>query len=298
MRSTLTLFAISIIIILFSCRRDAIDSPKPQADPKLKRTVTKDSAGIITYTRQYNDREQIIFDTAFNKNGTPSVWVANEYNNKGKQTKYLLTFPALTATGYHWMDIYEYKDDTVLVSYKHFLHGNQTFLTKYFYNTSGQYILDSNYHITFSGTIDKSYVRAYSYETQGRKKTETRLNEFSDSVSHIVYEYQNSPNHQEILKTSFGFNPRGSASSLTVTDFTSSGKILSEKTYAPINQLSSQTDYTYDGNGNLLKKVATSSIGVSEEHYFNNPITGKPEKMESFNRNRPLNIFTTFYYYE
>ena len=296
MRSKLTTIAAALIIFLFSCRRDAIDAPKPQADPKLKRSVTKDSSGKILSAAQYNDREQIIFDTAF-QNGAAVIWIANEYNSKGKRTKYILTAPTLTPTGYHWMDIDEYVDDTIPVLYRHFLHGSQTLLTKHIYNASKQLVLDSNYHTAIGAPSSTPYTMVYTYDAQGRRKSETRLNEFSDSVTHKVYQYQTSANHLEVLTTGYSYNPYNAGSSLVVTDYNSSGKILSEKTYAPVNQLYSQKDYTYDVNGYVIKAITTdpSSTNTWEYRYTYNAF-GRPDKEERFYQNKQS--VTVFYYYE
>jgi hypothetical protein len=295
MRSTLTLFAIAIIIILFSCRRDAIDSPKPQADPKLKRTVTKDAAGKIIHTTNYNGLGSAITDTGFS-NGIHWVWTLNEYNNKGKRTKSTLWSPTFNPSGHHWMDTDEYLDDTLSIISKHYLRDNLTLLTKHFYNASKLLVLDSNYHTAVGATTSTVYTRRFSYDGERRLLTTTRVAANSDTVTHVTYQYTNSSLHSEVLTTGYSYDPVfSSSSSLVVTDYNTAGKILSEKTYSPVNQLSSQTDNYYDTNGNLVRTVKTSPGNMWETRYTNNS-AGKPEKAEAYYQNTATT--TTFYYYE
>lgn len=293
MRSTLTLSAIAIIIMLFSCRRDAIDSPKPQSTPKLKRIVTKDSAGNITATASYNEWELSVGDSVFS-NGILSAWTSNEYNSKGKRTKSFLYIPSITAVGYHWMYIDEYKDDTIPVLSRTYLHGSQTLLTKHFYNASKQLVLDSNYHTAVGASFSTPYTYIYTYDAQGRLLTNTRLDEKKDSVNHIAYSY--STNHIEVL--SISFTPYGRYSTLGVTDYTSSGRILSQKTYSSLNQLLTQTDYayTFDTKGNVIKTISTDLSGNTRESRFTVNTFGRPDKEERFYQNKPT--ITLFYYYE
>jgi hypothetical protein len=296
MKSTLTLSATALIIILFSCRHDAVDSPRPQNIPKLKRIVAKDSTGRITATTTYNDRELVVADSAFSSNGTPTVWTAWEYNSKGKRTKYTMWVPSITSPGYHWMDVDEYRDDTIPVTYRHYLHGSQTLLTKHIYNASNQLVLDSNFHTAITPPASSIYKWTYTYDAQGRLLTHTRFNDLNDSVSQSTYSY--ATNHKEVMSIGFQYNPYSRSSSLTVTDYSPSGRILSEKTYTGLNQLFSQTDYayTFDANNNLLKTVKTDISGNTWESRFTNNSFGKPDIEERFYRNKPA--ATIYYYYE
>ena len=54
------------------------------------------------------------------------------------------------------MHIAEYKDDTIPVIYRHYLHGSQTLLTKHIYNASKQLIVDSNFHTAI--TPERTYL--------------------------------------------------------------------------------------------------------------------------------------------
>lgn len=296
MRSVLTLSAIVLSIFLFSCERDSIDSPRPQDVPRLKRIVTKDSAGRIASTRTFNQQELIIADSSFSLTGVPTVWTAYEYNSKGKQIKYTLWAPSLTASGYHWMDVYEYKDDTIPVIYRHYLHGSQTLLTKHIYNASNQIVVDSNFHTAITPPASTNYILTYSYDGQGRLLTDTRFNELNDSVTHHIYSY--STNRKEVVNIGFQYNPYYRGSSLTVTDYSPSGRVLSEKTYVQQNQLYSQTDYIYtlDANNNLAKTVKTDLSGNTWESRFTNNSYGKPDKEERFYQNKPTGAL--YYYYE
>jgi hypothetical protein len=293
MRSALTIFTTALIVLLFSCRRDEIDSPQQQDEPKLRRTVVKDSADKIIRIVTYSKRDQLDTDSVF-QNGSLIAWTLNEYNSKGKRTKSTLWAPVFNPSGHHWMDISEYKDDTLLIISRHFLRDNQTLLTKHFYNASKQLILDSNYHTAVGSPVSTPYIRAYTYDAQGRLLTNTRLNELNDSVNQSSYQYFT--NRTEMISTNWSYNPNGRWSSLFVTEYTATGKVLSEKTFSPLTQLSSQTDYTYDVSGNLIKTVTTNLSNTWENRYTNNAITGKPEKMHSYYQNRLSS--TTFYYYE
>jgi hypothetical protein len=294
-KSTLTLSA-ALVCLLFSCRRDAVDSPKPQDAPKLVLSILKDTSGIVGQITHYNSMELLAFDTTFN-NGKPYVWQSREYNSKGKPVKVVTTAPVFNPNGYLYTDFKEYKDDTVLVGYRHFLKGTETGNEKYFYNSSGQRILDSNYHRPIGGTTWAGSAIRYTYEfdPQGRKIAETQVIGNGDSSLHSVYTY-GPGNHQEKLTTSYYYNPFRKFTSLSTFDYTASGKILSEKNYDFQNQLSLEYDYTYDGNGNLIKKNYLDGLGNRYEELYINNSFGKLERMERWSLNK-LN-YTIYYYYE
>jgi hypothetical protein len=284
------------VILISSCTRD-IDIPKPLADPLLKRTVQTDTLGAILRVAYYNEFELVTLDTTFLR-GTRNPGMSNisTYNAKGKRTRLENTIQVLYTGGYYWAFQDHYLDDTLpTVSYR-YLRGNQVAEITHFYNASRQLIKDSTYHTPNYGTF--TYLTKYEYDASGRLSSSLDLNDKRDTSKYITYRY--SPNTVEKFEKSFDYYIPYvlEGYSKIVTEYTASGKILSEKQYGgEIPRLITQIDYTYDAGGHLLKKTTIHpGSATQEERYTNNSTTGKPEKMQNFVGDVPGYI--TFYYYE
>jgi YD repeat-containing protein len=82
------------------------------------------------------------------------------------------------------------------------------------------------------------------------------------------------------------------------TDYTYDGRgnLLKQISIDGSGNSTGQYTYTYDGNGNLLKKITIDVVGnLREERYTNNAL-GRPEKIDIYNQNKYTN--TVYYYYE
>jgi hypothetical protein len=287
------LCALYTVVMIFSCSRESIDVPKPQADPLLKRTVQIDASGNVMRVAYYNEFELVSIDTSF-ASGAPGMINVSTYNAKGKRTRLETTIPILYTGGFYWAYQDYYQDDTLPIVHYRYLRGNQVARIAHFYNASRQLILDSTYHTPNYGTF--TYLNKFEYDMSGRLSSSLDLNDTRDTTSYTTYQYA----LNKVEKTVINFNYSAFKTySKTVTEYTASGKILSEKGYSgePF-QFVTQTDYTYDGTGHLLKKTVLSMTGSApqEERYFNNSISGKPEKMEYYLDNQLR--YTVTYYYE
>jgi hypothetical protein len=292
MRKVLCMLCISLAF--FSCSKENIPAPQPQAEPLLKRTVVKNSVGVINRISHYNEFELVTFDTIYQP-GTAAIGMTYTYtyNSKGKQTFLENSIPILYTGGPYWAYRDEYKNDTVpTVSYR-YLKGKQTSAITHFYNTIGQLVLDSTYHTPNYGTF--TYLKKYEYDGSGRLSSTLDLNDSRDTTEYITYQY--TLNRVESFRVSISY---GSVNTYRygkeVKDYTPFGKILSEKMYDG-QTLQLYFDYTYDAGGRLLKKATLQNDSNSlEELYFNNILTGKLEKIEYYSNGQMTNVKT--YYYE
>lgn len=283
-------------VVLVSCSRQNADLPQPQAGPQLKRMVRTNASDAVIQVTHYNEFELATFDTIF-QTGTPIVGMTyiSQYNAKGKRTRMENTIPILYTGGYYWAYQDYYQDDTLPTVTYRYLKGKQVAEITHFYNASKQLVLDSTYHTPNYGTY--TYLNKFEYDAQGRLTREVELNDTRDTVYHIIYQY--APNRVEKWQKSFYYNPVFVSYGLIVSEYSSSGKILSEKGYDGQGgtQVLSQTDYTYDAAGNLLKKARIlPAASATEERYFNNSTTGKPDKMEFYQNGQLIYIY--HYYYE
>jgi hypothetical protein len=281
------------VILIASCSRKNIDIPQNQAAPLLKRIVQTDTSGAIMRVSYFNDFEMIARDTVF-KPGTNEPGAINifTYNAKAKLTRWEYFIPILYTGGYYWAWDYYYQHDTIPTETYRYLKGNQVAHITNFYNGLQQLIMDSTYHTPNYGTF--TYLKKYGYDMAGRIISSLELNDTRDTVAYITYKY--APNIVEQSEIDFSYNPLYKSYLQTISEYTASGKILSEKKYGgQVPVLSSQTDYIYDSAGNLLKKNTTQGSFLQEEWFFYNSITGKPEKKEFYVNNR-LSFISTYFY--
>ena len=282
-------------MVILSCTKEVTDGPAPQSLPLLKRTVQTDTSGAVMRVTHYNEFELVTFDTAYDsKTHNVGLYYINEYNAKGKRIKQQYFLPILYTGGSYWEWHYHYQNDTLPDYTYRYFRGNQVAHNTYFYNAARQLVMDSTYHTPNYGTY--TYLSKFTYDAAGRIASSLNLNEVRDTTAYITYQY--TPNKVEKTTMNIMYTPQPYITNgITTTEYTSNGKILLEKGINPdLPQHFTQTAYTYDGSGNLLKKITTSSgAAPAEERYFNNSTTGKPEKMEYYLDNRLIYVVTYFY---
>jgi hypothetical protein len=285
----------SIILLFISCSREEINPVENPVEPRLIRTVQTNTSDGIMRVSHYNELGFVAFDTIFNTGtSVAGMTYLNLYNAKGRRTRMENTIPMLYTTGYYWAWSDEYQNDTLPTITYRYLKGNQVAKIMHLYNASLQLIKDSTYHTPNYGTF--TYLTNYTYDASGRLASSTDLNDLRDTTSYSTYQYAPNRIEKTTLTINHDLSIRGY--SLMVTEFNAAGKIISEKKYGgPPYVLVTQTDYTYDAMGSLLKKT-TSPVGanVQEERYSNNSTTGKPEKMELYVAN--VLAHTVTYYYQ
>jgi hypothetical protein len=287
------IYILSATILIASCTRD-YDPPLPP-DPVLKRTVQTDTSGAITRIMYYNEFELVTFDSVF-YTGTRNAGMINlyTYNVKGKLTRHEYLLPVIYTGGYYWAWQYSYQNDTLLTATHRYFKGNQVAHITHFHNASRQLIMDSTYHTPNYGIF--TYLNKYAYDASGRLSSSLELNDTRDTVNYTTYQY--APNRIEQSVIHVEYNPVIKSNTKIVTEYNTAGKMVSEKQYGgQALQLVSQTDYLYDAANHLLKKTMSATGNPSQEdRYFNNPITGKHEKMEHYENNQLRYVIT--YYYE
>jgi hypothetical protein len=282
------------VLLISSCSRNAGDLPAPAAELHLKRTVQRDPSGAELRVGYYNEQELIAFDTAFQRGGrVPGLIYVYTYNSKGKRTRLDYFIPFLYSAGFYWRYDDIYLNDTIPTVYNRYLKGNQVAKVMHIYNASGQLIKDSTYHTPNYGTY--TYLSHYTYDMAGRLASSLDLNDVRDTTNYTTYQY--GPNWVEKTIMTINYNPVFRSYGQTVTEYTPSGKISSEKNYGgqPL-QLSSEVSYTYDVAGRLLSKI-TVPVGsaTKEERYFYDNTTGKLEKIQYYGGGQ-LGSVTTYYY--
>jgi hypothetical protein len=285
--------ALSLLALIASCSRD-IDAPTPLAEPVLKRTVQRDTAGRIVKVSYYNEQGLVTIDTAFGGSSLPIAAInTNTYNSRGKRIRWENFLPILYTSGFYWALQDHYQDDTIpTVTYRYF-KGNQVARITHSYNALRQLVLDSTWHTPNYGTF--TYLTRYTYDANGRLSSSLDLNDNRDTTSYITYLYSANRVEKYILKIDYAVGTRGNG--LVVTEYSASGKILSEKNYSvQPQQLYSQVDYTYDAADRLLKKTSIQNgVVTQEDRYYYSSTTGKAEKMEYYAGNQ-LRYVTTYYY--
>ncbi len=286
MKSKLTA---GLLVFLFtSCTRNMDMQPFEQSSPSLKKTVTTDTSGRVVRVVYYNDKELPVQDTSYASNGT-MIYTINQYNSRGKRTRMEYSAPIIYNAGYLWAYNDSYVNDTLLNLSFRFYKGSEVARTKHFYNAAGHLVLDSMYN--YSATV-WTRTRELSYDVQGRLRTDISFSSSRDTIQAISYAY--SGNRMESIKMDYNEQLSAKTYQKLVTDYNNTGAVVSEKQYAALTQMVSQTDYTYDANGYLTKKTFTQPPYITEERYTNNSF-GKPDKMETFVNDKKTFIQTYYY---
>jgi YD repeat-containing protein len=194
--------------------------------------------------------------------------------------------------GPYWGWEYFFQDDTIPIVTERYLKGNRVARITHFYNAAGQRILDSTYHTPNYGTF--TYLLKYTYDAQGRLSHTIDLNDLRDSTLYTTYQY--SGNVVEKREKRFYYDPTFVQYRLTSTEYVQPGVIATEKVYTgETPNLATQTDYSYDAAGRLLKKtIMTVGVAPQEDRYFYNDF-GKVEKLEVYYGGQ-LRYVTTYYY--
>lgn len=278
-----------------SCTRENIDPSPTPPERILSRTVqTHPASGGIMRIAHYNSFGLVTNDTIFHANtGEIGMVHTNAYNSKGKRTRWENIIPVLYGNGVYWALSDFYQDDTLPTVTYRYLKGNQVARIAHSYNASLQLVQDSTYHTPNYGTY--TYLTDYTYDVSGRLSSSLDLNNARDTTAYSTYQYSTNRMEKTTLTINHDLFIRGT--SLTVTEFNPAGKVISEKVYGGQPYvLTSETNYTYDALGSLLKKtISNSGAAVEEERYTNSPIDGKPEKMEKYSGNQLAYTVTYFY---
>jgi antitoxin component YwqK of YwqJK toxin-antitoxin module len=282
-----------------------------QTDPVLIRKVDRDSSGRLIHVTNYNSFG-IVSDTIYSSVSGAIITIDSmEYNSKGKLISWNHYWPPVYKGGYFNRREFQYESDTLLKVFDSYgMRGNLSIRTRHFYNSSGLPLVDSSQNF-LTGT---SAVLLYEYDDQRRILSRITLSSNGDTLN--AYRYHYTSNTTEMEVTDFSV-PSQKTVGKTITEYSPDGKMVSEKNYL-FNQFTGGTDYTYDVAGRLIKKQVTNSSGTSEESYTydsngwlvrvnfdsnnrlinvytNNPLSGKPEKMERYYDGKITGV-TTYYY--
>lgn len=196
-------------------------------------------------------------------------------------------YPTITPNGYHWRYEFIYQD-TLLMRRNVYLKGQFTNYSTYTYSSSRKELTDSLF-----GNAGTSFGnrRVSTYDLQDRLATYTAMNPGNDTTGHYFYQY-GSRSRDEWYKAG---NNTTEFTGRTRIDYNPNGTVSGIKYYSPLSTLVTQTNYTYDAAGHLLKEVGLAGGNTTEAIYFLDPVYGVPQKAETY-RNGQLQSRKTYFY--